>query len=170
MRCAYCWISDCTICLLATGEDVIWLLRRSQCCKGSGEGTVSTRHSSPLSIECCVSFFFPPHLSPLLIHPQSCGVVGSASSQNRLNRIDTEPHSLWHGGAFLYRNLLHARPSGDVPEHVHIGDSVGSTWEYTALALSERSFNPAKILFRLQHFVVKRETYIGLPQWASTAL
>lgn len=153
MRCAQCWMLDCTIPAVSTGEAVIRSrLEEPPCSLWRGRGHCSALwrsllHSSPF---CRVSPSFslicslparwgwsaahtPPGSSHRIVHPPT---------KPQLSRHDTAdlftlffpPHKC------LYRwNLLHAPQSGDVPEHVHIRDGAGFTWEYAALTLSERS-------------------------------
>ena len=127
--------------------------------------TRSPLHSSPFSAECHP--LFSPHLfTPCSVrrlvggahaqtythththtHTHASGIVASHCSPT--DRAPVHAGATPRRFVFIFwlasfeclrrGNLPHARQSGDVPEHVHIRDGVGFTWEYAALTPSEPS-------------------------------
>lgn len=119
-----------------------------------------TRSPPLLPLQPRVTLFLPHPFAPcsrrLVGGAQTSGVVASHCSAT--DRVGVTRRCLFipviKKTQPLPGNLLHARPSGDVPEHVHIRD--GFTWEYAALALSELSPRRAQG-FGLQRLSLRRK-------------
>ncbi len=93
----------------------------------------------------------PPGSSHRIVHP-----TDRAPRLSRRDTAELSPPPLFLFQCLHRGDLLHARHSGDVPEHVHIRDGVGFTWEYAALTLSELSPRRAHT-FGLHRLSLKRK-------------
>lgn len=154
--------------------------RRAACEEEEGEPPRSDAlriHSSPFAAECHPLPLSSAH--SLLGGAWASGIVASHCFKQSTNTpTPSSPpgvKSSWYGGVFasppplflviiiiflpecLHRgNLLPARKSGDVPEHVHTADGVGFTWKYAAL-LTPPEPPPRARSPGLPRFSLKRE-------------